>query len=302
MRVAIVGIGEVGRCYATGLADLGGHKLLLCDPLPAPQSRALAAARGLALEEAPGAWLAEVDLVLACVQGGHALAALKGVLPYLKPGTEYADLSTAEPEIMRMAADVAEAAGIQFMDIAIMGGIPMTAHRTPLLCAGPGGEKVRRLCTDLGAPLRLLPKAQPGDAVTLKLLRSIFTKGMEALAVECLRAAEVQGVREELLELLSDIDKAPIRELLDAMLRTHVLHAERRMHEVEAAGGQLERLGLPLIVQPGVRTLFENTAKAVAARGLPGEQPSFEQALAWLLEDLRPPSDGATGERPARLV
>ncbi|WP_353506746.1 DUF1932 domain-containing protein [Variovorax sp. J31P179] len=122
-----------------------------------------------------------------------------------------------------------------------------------------------------------------GDAISLKFLRSVLTKGMEALSVELLMSAEKQGVREELYAQLSDIDKIPLRSVIDSMVRTHVIHAQRRAHEVQDAQRELTSLGLRSTVLPGVEERFHKTIESLAAHPLPVAEPSVEQALDWLL-------------------
>ena len=59
------------------------------------------------------------------------------------------------------------------------------------------------------------------DAAALKLLRTILTKGLEALAVECLVAAEKQGIRTELYDAMSDVEApAGFTNFLDMLVRT----------------------------------------------------------------------------------
>ena len=110
--------------------------------------------------------------------------------------------------------------------------------------------------------MRVLEDGRAGDAATLKLLRSVFTKGMEALAVECLVCAEHFGVRDRLYDILGDIDRAPLKDFLNMLVTTHLLHAERRWHEVDNAIAQLEAAELPPRVMLGVREVFERTAQA----------------------------------------
>jgi 3-hydroxyisobutyrate dehydrogenase len=117
----------------------------------------------------------------------------------------------------------------------------------------------------------------------LKILRSVFTKGMEALAVEMLTSAERQGVREKLYEQLSDIDRIPLRDFLDMLVRTHVVHAKRRAHEVHDAQAELAAQGLPSLVLPGVERRFRATAEALERRAPEAAQPDADQALQWLL-------------------
>jgi 3-hydroxyisobutyrate dehydrogenase-like beta-hydroxyacid dehydrogenase len=288
IRIAIIGLGEVGRCYARGFAEIAGCSLGLCEPSPGVAASRLAEELGLKLHASPGPWLAAAEMVVSCVTGSAALDAFRSCLPHLQPCCEYADLTTANPADMRTAAAEAAARSVVFVDFAIVGGIALTGSRTPLLCAGRAGRRALDAFAALGAPVRVLESGEPGDAASLKLLRSIFTKGLEALAVECLMAAERHKVREELYGVLSDIDRTPLRDLLEMMLRTHVVHAKRRLREVEDAGRQLRRSGMPLRVQPAVRDLFAATADALDRNGAEEAPPTAEAALAWLLASLSP--------------
>ena len=141
-----------------------------------------------------------------------------------------------------------------------MGAIALLAERTPLLCAGQGADQVIALAASGGAPARAIDGA-PGDAVRLKLLRSIATKGMESLAVECLVAANAMGLRASLYEVLSDIDRTPLTTFMDAFVRSHVDHAGRRHAEVREARDQLHEAGLEPLVLDGVERLFARTAR-----------------------------------------
>src|SRR3546814_10014138 len=95
----------------------------------------------------------------------------------------------------------------------------------------------------IGAPVRVVG-TKAGDAIALKLLRSVFTKGLEALAVECLMAAEHRGLRHQLYDVLSDLDESSIRSFTEAVVTTHVRHAGRRLAEVQEARCQLQNEGV----------------------------------------------------------
>jgi hypothetical protein len=117
------------------------------------------------------------------------------------------------------------------------------------------------------------------------MLRSVFTKGMEALCVEMLTAAEKRGLREQLYNVLSDIDKSELRSFIEMLVRTHVVHAKRRAHEVAEAERQLALAGVPSLVLPGVESRFLATISSLEKRPLPVPEPTVDEALQWLLAD-----------------
>ena len=282
MRIAIIGLGELGRCFAAPL-HAAGFEVSVCEVRPAAAAEELAASIGAPIHPGPGAWLADAQWVLSCVTGTTALPVLEAVLPHLADGASVADFTTASPAVKREAAARAAAAGVRYVDTAVMGAISLNLVRTPLLVSGEGAGDFKAFMEQAGGRVQVIEGAKAGDAISLKILRSIFTKGMEALCVELLMSAQKQGVRSELYAQLADIDQTPLRSFMDMLVRTHVVHARRRAHEVRDAQGELTAQGLSSVVLPGVEQRFVATASALEHTPLPCDDPSVEQALDWLL-------------------
>lgn len=281
MNIAIIGLGEVGRCLASHLIAQGGTPQL-CEARPSPAALHLAEAAGIGIEAMPGPWLAGADWVFSCVTGAVSLAVAESALPFLAHGQRYADLTTASPDSKRRAARRAAAAGIDYVDVAIMGSIAMLGPRTPLLAAGAEAAAFCSLINSTGGRASCVADGQPGDAIALKFMRSMFTKGLEALAVELLVYAERAGARAQLFAQLQDIDDMPLKTLLEGLVRTHVIHARRRAHEVEEAAREMASHGLSSLVLPGVAQRFQATVAQVGDRPLAAADVSLEQALEWL--------------------
>ena len=281
MKIAIIGLGEVGRCYARPF-HAGGHEIELCDARPSPASQELAADWQLSVHGSIGPWLRDCDWILSCVTGAHALDVAEQCLAQAREGATLCDLTTASPDAKRAAARRASESKVRYVDVAIMGAISLSLERTPLLAAGDGAAEFASLLAPLGGRVKFV-EGTAGDAIALKILRSVFTKGMEALSVELLMAAEKQGVRESLYEQLGDIDETPLRTFIDMLVRTHVIHARRRAHEVHDAAAELAKHGLPSRVLPGVESRFSRTIEDLELEAPTQAEPDVDQALAWLL-------------------
>ncbi|MEC7763235.1 MAG: NAD(P)-binding domain-containing protein [Pseudomonadota bacterium] len=282
MKVAIIGLGEVGACYAAPLAELG-FDLECCDPAPRDGAVALAQRLSCPIHTAPGDWLDTCEVVLSCVTGRASEAVSETWLPLMRAGGVYADLTTALPETKRRAAGTAAGYGVSYADVAIMGPISVTGPQTPLLAAGEGAAKFRDLFARFDGPVEVLDVAA-GGAIALKLLRSVFTKGLEALCIEMVLSAEKQGVRENLFERFSDMDDIPMKSLLSLLVRTHPTHAARRLHEVDDAAAHMTAQGVPSLTLPGVRDRFQATVRALERTPPPSSEMSFDEALAWLTD------------------
>jgi 3-hydroxyisobutyrate dehydrogenase-like beta-hydroxyacid dehydrogenase len=206
-------------------------------------------------------------------------------LDLLPAGSALADVTSASPDDKRSSAEYASKRSIRFVDTAIMGAIAASKARTPLLACGDGAQEFQTVARKMGAPIQVMQGASAGDAISIKMLRSVFTKGMEALCVELLTAAERIGMREQLYNALSDIDKSELRSFMEMLVRTHVIHAKRRAHEVAEAERQLALAGVPSLVLPGVESRFLATVSSLEKRPLPAPEPTFDEALQWLLAD-----------------
>ena len=281
MNIAILGGGVVGQCYADAFAAQGHCIVGVADVRPSAQLLQWAGERKIALHPAAGEWLHAADLVVSAVFGTVALDVARMALPHLAGHAIYVDMTTADPADMAQANELAGHLGHQFVDVAITGAVNLSGARTPLLCAGDKAETVRELYASIGASIRVVG-SKPGDAATLKLLRSIFTKGMEALTIECLVTAEKRGLRAELHKVLSDIDEGSLPELMESMVRTHIAHAGRRRNEVVEAQQQMRLSGVDPVVMPAVQQLFERTAAAPAFTQFDGKDTAA--ALNWLAQ------------------
>ncbi|KGD99775.1 6-phosphogluconate dehydrogenase [Achromobacter sp. RTa] len=284
MKIALLGCGEVGSCYAQAWGAAGHMVTGICELRQDEEMAGRARSHGAVLHAEPGPWLGEADIVVSAVYGHAALEVARQSFPHMRQDAVYADFTTASAPDMQAAAAAAAERNIAFTDVAIMGAIALLAERTPLLCAGSGTDAVLRLAESGGAPARVIPGAA-GDAVRLKLLRSIMTKGMESLAVECLVAAESMGLRAPLYEVLADIDRTPLTAFMDSFVRSHVLHAQRRQAEVCEARAQLVEAGLEPLVLDGVERLFDRTSRGIQAARAGGDfdvPDSVDARLAWL--------------------
>lgn len=279
MKLALIGGGMVGRCYGQAFAANGVTLCGIWDAQPSQDLQAFAHQHGTRLHAAAGDWLGEADVVLSAVFGTAALDVATAALPHLRAGALYIDMTTADPEDMRRAQALASQAGQHFVDVAITGAVNLRGAQTPLLCAGEQAPQVAELFRSLGAPIQVVG-TQPGDAASLKLLRSIFTKGLEALSVECLLTAERQGLRPQLHDILGDIDNTNLKVLMESMVQTHIEHSARRQKEVAEAQRQMEQAGIHPLVLPAVEALFQRTAQRQTETPFKGQ--GIEAALAWL--------------------
>jgi len=94
------------------------------------------------------------------------------------------------------------------------------------------------------------------------MLRSVFSKGLEALLVECLLAGRRAGVEMDLWgEIVATLDAASFDEVGGNWVRTHGTAHARRFHEMVQVEALLRELGLDAPMTAGTVALFERSTR-----------------------------------------
>ncbi|MGY3566088.1 NAD(P)-binding domain-containing protein [Sinomonas sp. RB5] len=235
MRIAVLGLGEAGTIYATDLAARGAH-VAAADP------RAAAAPAGVVLAPGTAEAVRGADLVLSLVGARAASAALAEALPAMGQDAVFADLNTAGPEEKRRLAQRAAEAGVGFADVAVLAPVTRARIGTPLLVSGPAEAALTAQFAALGVPATGAGP-EPGAAAGLKLLRSVFMKGLAATILEAVTAASTVGaadwVTDQIAAELGPGGPALVQRLLEGTRR----HAVRREEEMLQVRSYLDALG-----------------------------------------------------------
>ena len=248
----MLGLGEAGGRLAADLVA-AGVEVRGYDPDPGRHVPSISRAGD------PTSAAAGSDVVLSVNSARAALDAAVEVLPVLRATTIYADLNTASPELKRQLAALVAGAGVPFVDVALLGPIPQRGLRAPVLASGPGAAAFAGLFEPLGMPVEVLSE-RAGDAAALKLVRSVFMKGLAAAVVESMQAAEIAGQAEWLAKEIAGMVGRPY---LERALEGSRKHAARRVDEMEAARDLLVELG----VEPRIASASAAQLAALAADG-----------------------------------
>jgi 3-hydroxyisobutyrate dehydrogenase-like beta-hydroxyacid dehydrogenase len=249
LAVAVLGLGEAGTAIAGDLASEGAD-VRGWDPRPE-------AGDGIVRADDPGAAARGSDVVLSVNAAEVALDAARAVRGSLADGQVFADLNSAGAPLKRELASLVEPTGALFADVALMAPVPWHGVRTPALASGRGAVLFAERMRPFGMPVDVVGE-EPGQAAVRKLLRSVFMKGLAAVAIESLTAAAAAGcedwLRAEIVAVLESADG----ELLDRLETGSRRHAARRVHEMEDAAALLRELGVePRVVDATVELLKE---------------------------------------------
>jgi 3-hydroxyisobutyrate dehydrogenase-like beta-hydroxyacid dehydrogenase len=252
--VAFIGYGELGSVLGGALARV--HEVR-------PWSRS----RPGSLEEAVDG----AALVVSAVPGSASEEVAEQVLPLLGDDACFADLTAGRPE----AKEAAAARHDFYADGAVLGTVATSGHEVPIAAAGGGAERFRDLVAPAGLRVEVLDGAAAGTAARLKLVRSVYMKGRDALVLEMMLAARRLGVEDAVVRSIAGPgEQVPFADLSERVLRALAVHAERRAEELDSAAALLRELGVdPTVTEAGAARL-----RWLAERGLRerfgGERPA----------------------------
>ncbi|MEP9379110.1 DUF1932 domain-containing protein [Aquabacter sp. CN5-332] len=292
-RLGLIGLGEVGNGLARGLRAEGLAHMCAYDPgaMNGPfaeliQSNARAA--GIDLVPSLAALAARSDTIISSTPGRQSIPSAEAIAPYLNSGHLYVDLASATPKIKTAALELAAAAGARIADGAIGGSPLIDGHRIEILVCGPDGEDVRDILVPWGMNITHVgPKL--GTASGIKIFRSVIAKGLEAVIVECIMAAEQHGISEEVLASYTRFFSRPFGEMAKYMLTTNVIHAQRRAEEAEMSAEALRDTGIEPIMTEATVARLQSIADLGLKTVFAGKPPtSYDAAVAAIVTRLYP--------------
>jgi 3-hydroxyisobutyrate dehydrogenase-like beta-hydroxyacid dehydrogenase len=278
--VAFVGYGEAGHAIVTGWgqarpARINAYDLKsgIADQRAALQARYAAA--GVAGADSLVQALQGIPVVFSTVTADQALVAARQAAAALAPGALWLDCNSCAPDTKRAAAEVIGAAGGRYVDVAVMAPVYPKQHLVPLLVSGPEAQAGIAALTALGMRPKYMGEAV-GRASSIKMLRSVMIKGMEALTAECVLAARRAGVEEEVIASLEASDPGvKWRERGAYNLERMMVHGARRAAEMHEVAKTVAALGL----SDGMASATADWQARIAEIGAdPGPEDLFERA------------------------
>jgi 3-hydroxyisobutyrate dehydrogenase-like beta-hydroxyacid dehydrogenase len=280
-----LGFGEAASRFAQRLQERGARVLAYDVLLDRPGGRDTLTARaaGPPPDLLPLADLtAQADIVLSTVTTDVALSAAKNCVGLLHAGQVYVDLNATSPSVKCETASVIAPSGADFLEGAILSAVGVTgADAKVLLCGARAGEVAAELSA-LGLNVHAYG-THIGKASSFKMLRSVFSKGLEALLIECLIAGRRAGVEQALWqEIVATMDAASFDDVGGNWVRTHASAHARRYHEMLQVADVLRELRMDAPMTAATVALFERSTRLGLTDAFPAPPASPTDVIAAL--------------------
>ncbi|KQS03873.1 6-phosphogluconate dehydrogenase [Sphingomonas sp. Leaf357] len=235
--LAFIGFGEAGAAFASGI----GIAAIAYDCANKAEA---CRSHGVAFATSNAAAVQNAGLILSVVTADQALAAARETARGIVRDALYCDCNSVAPDTKRAARDAIEAAGGRYVDVAVMAPVHPAGRGVPLLVSGAHAEAGAAALQAAGfAKVRVVP-GEVGRASSIKMIRSVMVKGLEALTAECVLAADRAGVLGEVLDSLDASPPPPDwHSRADYNLERMMAHGLRRAAEMEEVVKTLDALG-----------------------------------------------------------
>lgn len=289
MQIAFIGLGEAGSAIVSGwgeqhAATIRAYDIKIDAPDTAREIRDRCARLGITCCDSLADALTGADIVFCTVTADQAIAAARAAAPLIGQGTIWCDLNSCAPSSKTTAAALIETGGGRYVDVAVMAPVHPKLNMVPLLVGGPHAADVVPILLNLPMAAKLV-EGPIGKASSIKMLRSVMVKGLEALTAECALAATAAGVE---AEVFASLDKSHPGNPWDAQAAYNferaLNHGIRRAAEMEEVAKTLTDLGLP-----------DDMARATVAwqrrigqTGLPAPKDTSRSSARQIAETLLP--------------
>jgi 3-hydroxyisobutyrate dehydrogenase-like beta-hydroxyacid dehydrogenase len=250
MRIAFIGLGEAASAFITGwrggpTGRIRAYDIKSAAAATAPEIAARAEHLGITACATAAEALDGAELVFSTVTADQAVGAAESYAGLVPKDALWCDLNSCAPQSKVKAAGIVAAAGGRYLDVAVMAPVHPALNKVPCLISGPEAAAAEAVLAALPMTVRVVG-AEVGLASSIKMVRSIMVKGLEALTAECTLAAIAAGVEEEVFPSLKDgHPRLDVAERATYNFERSLVHGQRRAAEMDEVALMLADLGLP---------------------------------------------------------
>ncbi len=283
--LGFVGFGEAAFGITMGLKSDGFEHITAYDKAyqQPPQSKIITErAKTAEIELLPSVEkvLEVSNMVISATSASEAVNVANAAAPFLIGNDIFVDVNAACPDTIIAVSNILKKTDCIFVDVAMMADVKSNRHKVPMFVSGPGAERFENLMSPYGMNIRIVGDA-PGQASAIKMVRSVFTKGVEALLMEVFTAAQEYKIVDLTMEnLAKSMDSTTFEKRANVLLGKTAIHSARRIHEMEDVIKTLNSLGVDSIMSKATLENFIRIERLGLNEYFSGETPEdYKQVL-----------------------
>ncbi len=248
LDIGLVGYGEVGKVFASGLKEktgrwVGAWDLKFADPGTREAERGHATSHGIEACASAADLCGKASLIISAVTASSTLAVAQDVAGGIRPGALFLDLNSASPGTKAQCAALIDAAGGHYVEAGVMTSVPPYGIKVPMLLGGARAAELAGVLTGWGMDATAVAE-KIGVASAIKMCRSIMIKGLEALVIESYTTARKYGVEEHMIPTLHETFPGIDWNRQGAYFFSRVAqHGKRRAEEMRESANTVREAG-----------------------------------------------------------
>ena len=265
--IAFIGFGEAGGILGAALAAQGVQVSMF--DLRREVLRDKAQAAGVRVADTLQSALGGAQVVVSAVTAEADLEVAQAAGRCIEAEQVYLDINSVSPHTKQHAQACIEGAGARYVEAAVMAPVPPYGLAVPMLLGGADAARLAPLLNELGFDTRAVSE-RVGVASAAKMCRSVMIKGIEALTVECLRAARHYDAESIVLASLAQTfgkmrDDADVPGYLVSRVAEH---GRRRAAEMREVSQTLHEAGITPFMSDASARLQDGIVDAMQVAGI----------------------------------
>jgi len=272
LKLGLLGYGEVGTILGRGLREkgvgwVGAWDVLFRDPGEAAAMKRQAAEDGVDACASLKDLLSRAEIAISAVTASNALDAAREAAGSIRPGTFFLDLNSASPSTKVEEAKLIDARGAHYVEAGVMASVPPYGLRVPMLLGGRQASALADKLLPFGFDMTVVAE-KIGVASAIKMCRSLFIKGLEAIVIDSFATARRYGVEKQVLASLAETYPGIDWEKEGSYLFSRVVrHGKRRAEEMREAAVTVREAGFEPWM-PAATAEKQDWVAALAKRGV----------------------------------
>ncbi len=264
-KVGIIGFGTLGTVIATILKSsgtpFGVYDILLNDPAHMEAILNRATEHNAPVMDLPQL-IRECTYLVSTVTTMVAETVATQCLPYLREGQTFIDCNSTAPDVKINIRRIIQSGQADFVEGVILNAVNPGDSSLDILIGGEKGEAATDFLQAINIRATFYSH-EVGKASMFKMLRSIFSKGVEALLLETMVTAKIAGIETSLWkEITAFMDSKSFAVIGETWIKSHAHAYERRYHEMQQVIETMQQIGTTPILSLATLQYFKQSVDA----------------------------------------
>jgi len=288
MKLGFIGFGEAAFEMSRGLKEQGLDEIVAFDIMHDHEMfgdliKERARAADVKLVYSAGEVIENSQVLIVAVPGSKALETAKYLYDSLNDEIIYVDVSASTVKVKKEVWELIKGKTSRFVDGAMLGPLPLHRHRVPIAASGTGTDEFMEMLSPYGMKIEKVSDVA-GEGTAIKLIRTIFTKGLSSLLLEIVEISSKTGVTDRVIESICEtVDESTFEYTINRLLTSGAIHAERRAHELVGSIEMMDEYDVEPVMSMAAKKKLEWFAGKNLNETFKGETPeSFKDFVEYL--------------------